>query len=195
MKAPRFGGAGALWDLYRREDIDVLRKFILDVVAGKVKKCPPFYYKNKKLTLEDIKDPVHDQAIMLTASHRAAAALPPYNLQSWLIEQYEHEGVVIPAACAHQVRNLRSCIKIALDFVSPESVPLCLAQREERRALAMAEVRERGGVLNSNEVIEDRHFHDKLQVVNMVVHGLTEALNVLDDGGGRTDKKARAANK
>ena len=178
---PSFGGAGALWDLYRREDIPVLRQFILDVVGGKVK-CPGFYYKGKKLTLEDIKDPVHDQAIMLTTSHRAAAALPPYNLHSWMIEQYEYEGVVIPAACAHQVRNLRSCIKIALDFVSPESVPHCLAQREERRVLAMEEVKERGGHLVADEEIEQRHFHDKLQVVNMVVHGLSDALNVLEDG-------------
>lgn len=184
---PSFGGAGALWDLYRREDIPVLRQFILDVVAGKVGvlgevKCPGFYYKGKKLTVEDIKDPVHDQAIMLTASHRAVAALPPYNLHSWMIEQYEYEGVVIPAACAHQVRNLRSCIKIALDFVSPESVPHCLAQREERRVLAIEEVKERLGNLDANEEIEQRHFHDKLQVVNMVVHGLSEALTVLEDG-------------
>ncbi len=191
--APSFGGAGALWDLYRREDIPVLRRFILDVVAGTVKSCPGFYYKGKKLTLEDIKDPVHDQAIMLTASHRAVAAQPPYNLQSWLIEQYEFEGVVIPAACAHQVRNLRSCIKIALDFVSPESVPHCLAQREERRVLAMEEVNERGGALDSNEVIEQRHFHDKLQVVNMAVHGLTEALDVLesDEKGSKNSKRKK----
>jgi hypothetical protein len=204
--APSFGGAGAVWDLYRREDIPVLRQFILDVVAEKVnavvptsgsgnsggKKpglCPNFYYKGKKLTLEDIKDPVHDQSIMLTAAHRAAAALPPYNLHSWLIEQYEYEGVVIPAACAHQVRNLRSCIKIALDFVSPESVPHCLAQREERRVLAMQEVKERGQKYDASEVIEERHFHDKLQVVNMVVHGLSEALDVLEMDEQAIDKE------
>ena len=101
--------------------------------------------------------------------------------------------MVIPAACAHQVRNLRSCIKIALDFVSPESVPHCLAQREERRVLAMEEVNERGGALDSNEVIEQRHFHDKLQVVNMAVHGLTEALDVLesDEKGSKYSKRKK----
>ena len=32
-----------------------------------------------------------------------------------------------------QVRNLRSCIKVALDFVSPETVQECFTLREERR--------------------------------------------------------------
>jgi hypothetical protein len=57
------------------------------------------------------------------------------------------------------------------------------------RILAMEEVKEPGGQLNSSEVIEDRHFHDKLQVVNMVVHGLTEALNVLEEEDDKKGKK------
>ena len=37
-----------------------------------------------------------------------------------------------------QVRNLRPCIKVAIDFVSPESVEQCLRLTRHRRALAMA---------------------------------------------------------
>lgn len=35
------------------------------------------------------------------------------------------------------MRNLRPCIKAAVDFVSPESVGECLALTQERRALAI----------------------------------------------------------
>ena len=38
-----------------------------------------------------------------------------------------------------QVRNLRSCIKVALDFVSPESLPQLEHLAGDRRALALQE--------------------------------------------------------
>ena len=38
-----------------------------------------------------------------------------------------------------QVRNLRSCIKVALDFVSPESLPQLEQLAKDRRALALQE--------------------------------------------------------
>ena len=42
--------------------------------------------------------------------------------------------------CAlRQVRNLRSCIKVALDFVSPESLPQLELLAGDRRALALQE--------------------------------------------------------
>ena len=38
-----------------------------------------------------------------------------------------------------QVRNLRSCIKVALDFVSPESLSQLEQLARDRRALALQE--------------------------------------------------------
>ena len=38
-----------------------------------------------------------------------------------------------------QVRNLCGCLKIAIDFVAPESVGQCLRLTEERRLLAACE--------------------------------------------------------
>ena len=177
LAIPSCNGAGAVWDLYRREDRPVLRQFLLDVLAGKVPDCPPFLWKGKALTTDDVIDVVHDHSLMITSSHRTILARPPYNIHPWLLEQYEYEGVVIPASCVHQVRNLRASIKIALDFVSPESVGYCLAQREERRILARAEHSE----VSHDEDVEQRHFHDKLQVSNMVVHALKEAVEVLQE--------------
>ncbi|WVZ13099.1 hypothetical protein V8G54_017629 [Vigna mungo] len=45
------------------------------------------------------------------------------------------DAVFIPAGCPHQVRNLKSCIKVALDFVSPENVGECFRLTEEFRTL------------------------------------------------------------
>lgn len=73
--------------------------------------------------------------------------------------------MLIPAGCPHQVRNLRACVKVALDFVSPEGAAQCLRLRGERRALA---VRELAGWqaehLGRREADVAARFHcDKLQ--------------------------------
>jgi lysine-specific demethylase 3 len=183
-QAPGFNGAGALWDLFRRQDIPTLRAFVQDVLAGKVPGVRSFVKDGKVLSLADVVDPVHDQSIMLTEKHRAAMRAAPYNLHPWVVEQYEFEAVLIPAACVHEVRNLRSCIKTALDFVSPESVGHNLAQREERRVLARAERTERGlPEVDKDEEVGMRHYHDKLQVSNMVMHGLQQAVDILEARG------------
>ena len=44
-----------------------------------------------------------------------------------------------PARMCRQVRNLRSCIKVALDFVSPESLSQLEQLAKDRRALALQE--------------------------------------------------------
>lgn len=87
---------------------------------------------------------------MLTSRHLEMLK-EEQGIEPWHFEQYEHEAVFIPAGCPHQVgqaraprlaistpcahppsricsqvRNLRSCTKIAVDFVSPESIPECL---------------------------------------------------------------------
>jgi lysine-specific demethylase 3 len=95
------------------------------------------------------------------------------------VEQYEWEGVVIPAGSAHQVRNLRACIKVALDFVSPESVGECMKLREEFRRLAKGEA-PTAEALAAEEDVGDRHFHDKLQAANMVLAGMAWALETLE---------------
>ena len=40
---------------------------------------------------------------------------------------------MLPAASGLQVRNLRSSIKVALDFVTPEAAAECAQLREEFR--------------------------------------------------------------
>ena len=58
-----------------------------------------------------------------------------------------------------QVRNLASCIKAAIDFVSPESFEHVLGLTQERRMLTMQEIQ-----INPNKHITNRTHADKLQV-------------------------------
>ncbi|KAJ7803966.1 hypothetical protein B0H14DRAFT_3883786 [Mycena olivaceomarginata] len=48
-----------------------------------------------------------------------------YGVQSYRVYQRAGEAIFIPAGCTHQVWNLSDCIKVAIDFVSPENVARC----------------------------------------------------------------------
>ena len=69
-----------------------------------------------------------------------------------------------------QVRNLKGCLKVAIDFVAPESIGQCLRLSEERRLLAM---QEKGPV-------EKRVHADKLQGELMLNRALADCTNVLN---------------
>ncbi|CAN1230515.1 Lysine-specific demethylase JMJ29 [Linum grandiflorum] len=77
------------------------------------------------------------------------------------------DAVFIPAGCPHQVRNLKSCIKVASDFVSPENVGECIRLTEEYRLLPM------------NHPSKE----DKLQVKKMCLHAVDWAINILLEKG------------
>ncbi|KAJ8754768.1 hypothetical protein K2173_012157 [Erythroxylum novogranatense] len=66
--------------------------------------------------VEQVMHPIHDQCFYLS-------------------EEHKRKAVFIPAGCPHQVRNLKSCTKVAVDFVSPENVHQCLRLTEEFRQL------------------------------------------------------------
>ena len=61
-----------------------------------------------------------------------------------------------------QVRNLKSCIKAAIDFVSPESFEHVLELTQERRWLTLREAREKPEEAAAPP--QQRHHGDKLQV-------------------------------
>ncbi|EFN51679.1 hypothetical protein CHLNCDRAFT_139911 [Chlorella variabilis] len=177
-----YGGAGAVWDLVRRCDRPCLRRFFQDALEGRIPGCPPFVHKGQPLQAGAVLDVMHDQCFMLTRRHRELLAAPPYRVHTWHVEQYEWEAVWIPGGCPHQVRNLRSSIKVALDFVSPEAVGECMVLREEFRRSAMKELAlwqaDNPGQREAD--IGTRHFADKLQIGNMVLHGWLAALGLLE---------------
>ena len=66
---------------------------------------------------------------LLATLHEQAGIVP------YVVLQRLGDAVLVPAGCAHQVRNLRGSIKVALDFVAPEHVGHCVRLTEEQRQL------------------------------------------------------------
>ena len=58
----------------------------------------------------------------------------------WKIEQRRGDAVFVPCGCPHQVRNLRGCFKIAVDFVSPECFDQMQVSAEELRDIRQKEI-------------------------------------------------------
>lgn len=148
---------GALWDIFRREDVPKLREYLLKHMAE-------FRHFDDK-PIDCVHHPIHDQVFFLDEEHKKKLK-EEYQIEPWSFEQYEQEAVFIPAGCPHQVRNLKSCIKVALDYVCPENVKECLYLTNEFRLLP----------------VDHRAREDKLEVKKMIVYATKEAVQYLQDG-------------
>lgn len=122
----------AAWDLFRAEDSDKLRSFLRKRIQG-----------------IGIQDPIHSQQIYLDEVLKKEL-WETQGVKSYRIYQRPGEAIFIPAGCAHQVReeanenrrlnlttfkvaNLADCVKVAIDFVSPENVTRCEQLTQEFR--------------------------------------------------------------
>ncbi|KAI5855513.1 hypothetical protein BZA05DRAFT_434806, partial [Tricharina praecox] len=106
---------GAIWDIFPRFANVPLRE----------------YLKKKDKTVDD---PIHRHKYYL--SEFDLEQLAKMGVHSYRIFQNPGDAVFIPAGCAHQVRNRRACIKVAVDFLSPENLFVCKDILEEFRAMA-----------------------------------------------------------
>ncbi|KAL2921821.1 Lysine-specific demethylase JMJ25 [Bienertia sinuspersici] len=143
---------GAVWDIFRREDVPKLVQYL--------KRHQQEFYHINNLPVKSVIHPIHDQCFYLTESHKKQLK-EEYDVEPWTFEQHLGEAVFIPAGCPHQVRNRLSCIKVALDFVSPENVQECIQLTEEFRLLPKYH----------------RSKEDKLEVQKMALHAASSALN------------------
>ncbi|XP_060203881.1 uncharacterized protein LOC132632087 isoform X1 [Lycium barbarum] len=117
---------GAVWDIFRRQDVPKLIEYLR-------RHWREFHHINNA-PVASVIHPIHDQTFYLNEKHKKQLK-EEFNVEPWTFEQYLGEAVFIPAGCPHQVRNRQSCIKVAVDFVSPENVQECIRLTEEFRLL------------------------------------------------------------
>ncbi|XP_031494118.1 lysine-specific demethylase JMJ26 [Nymphaea colorata] len=142
---------GAVWDIFRRQDVPALINYLQ-------KHWKEFRHISKR-PLTSVVHPIHDQTLFLNARHKRQLK-EEFNIEPWTFEQHHGEAVFIPAGCPHQVRNRKSCIKVALDFVSPENVQECVRLTKEFRLLPK----------------RHRAKEDKLEVRKMALYAVSAAV-------------------
>ncbi|XP_019172118.1 PREDICTED: uncharacterized protein LOC109167549 isoform X2 [Ipomoea nil] len=146
---------GAVWDIFRRQDVNKLEEYL--------RKHHKEFRHTHCLPVKKVVHPIHDQVFYLSSYHMKKLK-EEFGVEPWRFVQKVGEAVLIPAGCPHQVRNIKSCIKVALDFVSPENVGECIRLTEESRLLPQKHIAK----------------EDKLEVRKMTIHAIENAVAELE---------------
>jgi len=118
---------GAVWHIFSQADTKALEGLLPRVVRD-------VGTREDSQSLLSSTHPLLDSVIYLDETllrhlYQVAGIIP------YMLLQRVGDAVIIPAGCAHQVFNIRSCIKVAADFVAPEHISHCVRIAEELRQL------------------------------------------------------------
>ncbi|KAG8365491.1 hypothetical protein BUALT_Bualt18G0110300 [Buddleja alternifolia] len=118
--------AGALWDVFRREDTPKLMEYI---------NMHREDFENADNIINDhVSRPLYDGVVYLDRHHKSKLK-EEFGVEPWSFEQHIGEAVFIPAGCPFQVKHLQSSVQLGLDFLSPESLAEAFRLSEEIRGL------------------------------------------------------------
>ncbi|KAJ7533719.1 hypothetical protein O6H91_13G061100 [Diphasiastrum complanatum] len=145
---------GALWDVFRREDLPKLEVYLIEHMKD--------FNQIDSEPIEKVLNPILDQKFYLSEKHKRRLK-EEFQIEPWTFEQNLGEAVYVPAGCPYQVRNLKSCINVAHEFVSPEHVDACIELTNELRFLPWSHAAK----------------EDKLQVKKMIIYGAVTAVNAI----------------
>ncbi|KAI3680618.1 hypothetical protein L6452_35391 [Arctium lappa] len=116
---------GAEWDVFRRQDVpklvEYLRKYSNELNQS--------YSSPKKVV-----HPILDENFYLDAFHKKYLK-DEFDVEPWTFEQHIGEAVIVPAGCPYQVKKVKSCVNVVLEFISPESASMGIKLSDETRQL------------------------------------------------------------
>ncbi|GFQ02306.1 lysine-specific demethylase jmj25 [Phtheirospermum japonicum] len=115
---------GAQWDIFPRQDVPKL----LEYLRRHSNELTSKYSYSKHV------HPILDQNFFLDAYHKLRLK-EEFDIQPWTFEQYTGEAIFIPAGCPYQIRKIKSCVNVVLDFISPENASQCVQLNDEIRLL------------------------------------------------------------
>ncbi|KAK9086461.1 hypothetical protein Syun_028855 [Stephania yunnanensis] len=115
---------GAIWDIFRRQDVPRLIEYLRVHFEE---------FRHTASPKDSVVHPLFDNAIFLNKDHKRKLK-DDLGIEPWTVEQHQGEAVFIPAGCPFQVRNLQSSVQLVLDFLSPESLKESVHLAEEIRS-------------------------------------------------------------
>ncbi|KAI9314349.1 hypothetical protein DFJ73DRAFT_669300 [Zopfochytrium polystomum] len=129
------------------DSVNLLLHALIPDTAAKMEAEPPGHEFK-------IFDPLHDGLFYLDAALRRRL-WTEHGVRGWRVMQRVGDAVLVPAGCAHQVRNYVSCVKVAADFVSPENLRECAALAAKLRTLGRSHQHRREDLLQPKSIIWD----------------------------------------